>query len=228
VQGFSAGDHIFGMADQTHAELCVAKASSLAKIPAGLDLVDAAALPLVTTTGNELISVGTGIKAGQTVLVTGAVGNVGRSAVFTAKDRGAVVIAGVLKKQLQEAASLGADRIVATDDEKSMASLPELDAVADTVNGTTAETLIGKVKRDGVFATVLGAPQNAKNYPSVKVVPVYATPDGKILVYMAQAVKAGKLKIPIGRKWPLKDAEQGHAAVAKGSAGKSLLVVSES
>jgi NADPH:quinone reductase-like Zn-dependent oxidoreductase len=228
VQGFSAGDHIFGMADQTYAELCVAKASSLAKIPAGLDVVDAAALPLVTTTGNELISVGTGIKAGQTVLVTGAVGNVGRSAVFTAKDRGAVVIAGVLNKQLQEAASLGADRIVATDDEKSMASLPELDAVADTVNGKTAETLIGKVKRDGVFATVLGAPQNAKDYPSVKVVLVYAAPDAKILVYMAQAVKAGKLKIPIGRKWPLKDAEQGHAAVAKGSAGKSLLVVSES
>jgi NADPH:quinone reductase-like Zn-dependent oxidoreductase len=97
VQGFSAGDQVFGMADQTYAELCVAKASSLAKIPAGLDAVDAAALPLVMTTGNELVSVGTGIKAGQTVLVTGAVGNVGRSAVFTAKDRGAVVIAGVLK-----------------------------------------------------------------------------------------------------------------------------------
>jgi len=96
---------------------CVVKASSLAKIPAGLDLIEAAALPLVTTTGNQLISVGTGIEAGQTVLVTGAVGNVGRSAVFTAKDRGAVVIAGVLKRQVQEAASLGADQIVATDDE---------------------------------------------------------------------------------------------------------------
>ena len=228
VQGFSAGDHVFGMADQTYAELCVTKASSLAKIPAGLDVVDAAALPLVTTTGNQLISVGTGIKAGETVLVTGAGGNVGRSAVFTAKDRGAVVIAGVLQKQLQEAASLGVDRIVATDDEKSMASLPELDAVADTVNGKTGATLIGKVKGAGVFATVLGVPQNAKDYPSVKVVPVFATPDAKILLCMAQAVKGEKLRIPIGRKLPLKDAEQGHAAVAKGSAGKSLLVVSES
>lgn len=228
VQDFSAGDHVFGMADQTYAELCVAKASSLAKIPAGLDVVDSAALPLVTTTGNQLISVGTGIKDGQTVLVTGAVGNVGRSAVFTAKDLGAVVIAGVLKKQLQAAVSLGADRIVATDDEKSIANLSELDAVADTVNGRTAETLISKVKGAGVFATVLGVPQNAKDYPSVRVVPVYATPDAKILLYMAQAVKAGRLKIPIGRKLPLRDAEQGHAAVAKGSAGKSLLVVSES
>jgi NADPH:quinone reductase-like Zn-dependent oxidoreductase len=228
VESFSVGDHVFGMTDHTYAELCVAKASSLAKLPAELDVVDAAALPLVTTTGNQLISVGTAIKAGETVLVTGAIGNVGRSAVFTAKDRGAVVFAGVLKKQFQEAASLGADRIVATDDEKSMASLPELDAVADTVNGKTAETLIGKVKGGGVFATVLGVPQNAKDYPTVKVVPVYSSPDPKILLCMAQAVKSGKLRIPIGRKWPLKDAEQGHVAVAKGSSGKSLLVVSES
>src|SRR5580693_5261489 len=168
VEGFSAGDQVFAMADDTYAELCVVKAAVLAKVPKGLDLMQAAALPLVTTTGNQLL-LATGIKAGQTVLVTGAVGNVGRSAVFTAKDRGAVVFAGVLKKQFQEAASLGADRIVATDDEKSMASLPELDAVADTVNGKTAETLIGKVKGGGVFATVLGVPQNAKDYPTVKV-----------------------------------------------------------
>ena len=56
-------------------------------------------------------------------------------------------------------------------------------------------------------------------------VPVYASPDAKILLYMAQAVKAGKLKIPIGRKLPLKDAEQRHATAAKGGAGKLLLVV---
>lgn len=224
VSGFSVGDQVFAMSDQTYAELCVVKAASLAKIPAGLDLIEAAALPLVTTTGNELISVGTGIQSGQTVLVTGAVGNVGRSAVFTAKNRGAVVIAGVLKRQLQEAANLGADRIVATDDEKSMAELPRLDAVADTVGGRTAEQLIAKVKSGGVFASVLGMPQNAKDFPSVKGVPVYAGPDAKILLHMAEAVKAGKLKIPIGRKLPLQDAAQGHAAVEKGGAGKLLLV----
>jgi NADPH:quinone reductase-like Zn-dependent oxidoreductase len=50
-------------------------------------------------TGNQLMSA-TGIKAGQTVLVVGAGGNVGRSAVFTGKQRGATVIAGVLKKQM--------------------------------------------------------------------------------------------------------------------------------
>ena len=76
-----------------------------------------------------------------------------------------------------------------------------------------------------MFASVLGAPQNAKDYPGVKIVPVYAIPDAKILLYMAQAAKAGKLKIPIRRKLPLEDAEQAHAAAAKGEAGRLLLVV---
>jgi NADPH:quinone reductase-like Zn-dependent oxidoreductase len=182
---------------------------------------------LVTTTGNQLISVGTGVKAGQKVLVAGAAGNVGRSAVFTAKACGAVVIAGVLKRQLQEAGDLGADQVVATDDDNAMADLPPLDAVADAVDGKTAEKLLGAVKKGGVFASVLGAPQNAGDYPNIKVVPVYARPDAKILLYMAQAVRNGELVIPIGRKFPLKNATEGHAAAAKGGAGKLLLVVDE-
>src|SRR6202161_4859892 len=99
VEGFSVGDQVFAMADNTYAELCVVKAAVLAKVPKGLDLIQAAALPLVTTTGNQLLSA-TGIKAGQTVLVVGAAGNVGRSAVFTANERRATVIAGVLHKQV--------------------------------------------------------------------------------------------------------------------------------
>jgi NADPH:quinone reductase-like Zn-dependent oxidoreductase len=226
VKGFSIGERVFGMADKTYAELCVVKAASVAKIPEGLDAVEAAALPLVTTTGSQLITVGTGIRSGQTVLVTGAAGNVGRSAVFTAKERGAKVIAGVLKTQLQhQAATIGADRAIATDDDGAIANLPELDAVADTVNGATAQKLVSKVKKGGVFASVLGAPQNAKDYPDIKVVPVYARPDPKTLVHMAQATKEGRLVIPIGMKLPLKDANKGHAAVAKGGAGKVLLVV---
>jgi NADPH:quinone reductase-like Zn-dependent oxidoreductase len=104
VDGFSVGEQVFAMAANTYAEVCVVKADILAKVPKGLHLIQAAALPLVTTTGNQLIAA-TGIKAGQTALVVGAAGNVGRSAVFTAKQRGAVVIAGVLKSQMDEASN---------------------------------------------------------------------------------------------------------------------------
>ncbi len=226
VNSFAVGDSVFGMADQTYAELCVVKASQIARIPTGIDPIEAAALPLVTTTGHTLISLGTDINAGQTVLVTGAVGNVGRSAVFTAKGAGAVVIAGVLTKQLEQARSLGADQIVATDDDSGLANLPLLDAVADTVNGKTAEKLIAKIKPGGVFASVVGIPQNSTDYPKVKFVPVNTLPDAKVLLFMAQAVISGQLTIPIGQKVPLRDAAEVHAGRGQGS-GKVLLVMRE-
>ena len=223
VEGFSVGDRVFAMADNTYAELCVVKASVLAKVPKGLDLIEAAALPLVTVTGNQLLS-STEVKAGQTVLVVGAVGNVGRSAVFTAKQRGAVVIAGVLKRQIDEAKTVGADQVVATDDDNAIASLPPLDAVADAVGGRTAEKLIAKVKPGGVFAAVNGAPQNAAEYPSVKVVSVFSKFDRETLEFMAEAVRDGRLVIPIGERLPLIEAAKAQAAAEKGGIGKILLV----
>jgi NADPH:quinone reductase-like Zn-dependent oxidoreductase len=223
VEGFTAGNRVFAMADNTYTELCVVKADVLADIPEGLDLIQAAAVPLVTTTGNQLLSA-TGINAGQTVVVVGAVGNVGRSAVFTAKERGANVIAGVLNRQMAEAKTVGADQVVATDDDTAIANLPPLDAVADAVGGRTAEKLIAKVKPGGVFATVLAAPQNATKYPSVKVVPVFSKFDRRTLQFMAEAVRDGKLAIPISRKLPLSEAAEAHAAAEKGGIGKILLV----
>ena len=224
VEGFSVGDQVFAMADNTYAELCVVRADVLAKVPKGLDLIQAAALPLVTVTGNQLLSA-TGIQAGQTVLVVGAVGNVGRSAVFTAKDRGATVIAGVLQKQMDQAKTIGADQIVATDDDDAIASLSPLDAVADTVGGRTAGKLIAKVRPGGVFASVVGAPQDAAKYPSVKVVPVFSHFDRKTLEFMAAAVRDGKLVIPISERLPLSEAAKAQAQAEQGGSGKILLVV---
>jgi len=224
VEGFSVGDQVFAMADNTYAELCVVKAAVLAKVPKGLDLIRAAALPLVTITGNQLLSA-TGIKAGQTVMVVGSVGSVGRSAVFTAKERGAIVIAGVLNRQMDEAKTIGVDQIIATDDDTAIQNLTALDAVADTVGGKTAEKLIARVKPGGVFATVLRAPENAGKYPAVKVVSVFSKFDRKTLEFMAEAVRDGKLVIPVSETMPLRKAAEAQAAAEKGAAAKILLVV---
>jgi NADPH:quinone reductase-like Zn-dependent oxidoreductase len=223
VEDFTVGDQVFAMADNTYAQLCVVKAAVLAKVPKGLDLIQAAALPLVTVTGNQLL-LATGINAGQSVLVVGAAGNVGRSAVFVAKARGATVIAGVLKRQIGEAKTVGADQVVATNDDTAIANLPPLDAVADTVGGRTAEELIVKVKAGGVYASVVEGPKNAAKYPSVKLVQVFSQFDSKTLEFMAEAVRDGKLVIPISQKLPLRDAAEAQAAAEKGGIGKILLV----
>ena len=60
----------------------------------------------------------------------------------------------------------------ATDDAAAIANLLPLDAIADTIDGRTAEKLNAKVEPGGVFATVLRAPQNAAQHSSVKVAPV--------------------------------------------------------
>lgn len=224
VKGFSEGDRVFGMAGQTYAERCVAKAENLAKIPPSLNIIDAAALPLVTITGYQLITEGAPVRQKQSLLITGALGGVGRSAVFTAKSLGATVIAGVRKKHVDQAAGLGADSVLAIDDPEAVSSLQPLDAVADAVNGATAESLIARVKSGGIFASVLGPPKNSANFPGVKVVPVFAHPDVQALLRMADAVIEGKLEIPIASKMPLKDAANAHALAEKGVGGKVLLL----
>lgn len=224
VEGFEPGDKVFAMSNHTYAQLCVVKADELAEIPDGMDVAETAALPLVTLTGEQLIRIGTKIERGQTVLVAGALGGVGRSAVYAAKQMGAKVIAGVRKKQLDEARTLGADAVIALDDKQAMDGLGFVDAVADAVGGETAEMLLGKVKQGGIFATVTGPPKNVAMHPTVQVEAVRAAPDPERMVAMALTVQAGRLHIPIDRMIALEDASEGHAAAEKGGIGKVLLL----
>ena len=55
VTGFEPGDEVFALGARSYAELATVKATDLAKIPEGMDLVHAGALPLVTLTGTQLI-----------------------------------------------------------------------------------------------------------------------------------------------------------------------------
>jgi NADPH:quinone reductase-like Zn-dependent oxidoreductase len=224
VTGFKPGDKVMGVGDKAYAELAVVAAKDLAFVPENLDLVKAAALPLVTQTGEQLITRGTKIQSGQTVLISGAVGAVGRSAVWAAKKAGAKVIAGVKKSQIKEAESLGADQVLALDDAAAIDKLGFIDAVADTVGGEIGQKLIGKVKQGGIYASVVGPPANAKMHPTVKIESVQSKPDAVMLRTMAEAVAAGRLVIPIDRMLPLAEAAKAHAAAEKGGIGKILLL----
>jgi NADPH:quinone reductase-like Zn-dependent oxidoreductase len=225
VDVFSVGDLVFGMAWPAYAELCAVKATDLAKLPAGLDPIDAAALPLVTTTGYKLTE-SAEVQAGQKVVITGAVGGVGRCTLFAAKAKGAFAIAAVLGKDAHEATTLGADQVIATDEDAALSRLQDLDSVCDTVGGKLGEALIGKIKEGGVFATVVAPPANAPTYPKVKIVLQHTLPDPKALEEMAHAFMDGRLIIPLGPRFPLSQAGKAHAAIADHTAvGKVVLVV---
>src|SRR6202522_3659642 len=121
VKHFKPGDRVLALSNKTYAELVAVADSDLTHLPDGLNLVDAAAIPLIALTGEQLVRLATKVQKGQTVLVTGALGSVGRAAVHTAKKMGAQVIAGVRKKSLTDAQSLGVAGVVAIDDDDAIA-----------------------------------------------------------------------------------------------------------
>ena len=201
VTSVRVGDRVLGLGMRSYAEKASIRAEALAPVPAGLDVSDAGALPLVVTTGAQLAAYADP-KAGQIMLVTGALGSVGRVAVFVAKERGARVIAGVRKTQLDAARALGADEVVALDDDAELRRIPELDIIADTVSGETIAKLIPRLRSGGVLASVVGEPAAAKGKP-IEVRALMSQPDGKLLARYAEAVAQRRLTIPIAERMPL-------------------------
>jgi NADPH:quinone reductase-like Zn-dependent oxidoreductase len=223
VRSIRVGEKVLGLVSRAYAEYVVEKEETWAMLPASLDPVAAGALPLVTLTGAQLVEEAVRPHSGEVVLVTGALGSVGRTAVFAAQSLGARVIAGVRRSQQEEAVRLNVE-VVALDDDSAIARLPQLDSIADTVGGQTVQKLLGKIKTGGVIASVLGEPPGAKERGlAVRAHVVHA--DGSRLAELARAVAEGRLVIPIAHSFPLAQIRQAQALAEKGAGGKVLLLV---
>ncbi|MGO8719386.1 MAG: NADP-dependent oxidoreductase [Acidobacteriaceae bacterium] len=223
TQGFQPGERVMGLVNHAYAEFLVAKPEALTRISDGLDTEDAAALPLVVLTGTQLIEKGVQPKAGQTVLVTGAVGSVGRTAVYVARKHGMKVIAGVKASQRKEAETLRADQVVALDDDKEFAALGQVDAIADTVGGDVIQKLMSHIRLNGVLATVVGAPAGAEG-KGVRVQRVWSQPDSQQLHELAEAVAKSEFSIPIAKKMKLSQVREAQALAEAGGISKVLLI----
>lgn len=119
VTQWKQGQKAMGLVSRSYAEFLTAASDALTPAPEGLDLEQAGVLPLVTTTGSQLIE-RIQPKRGDTLLVTGALGSVGRTAVYQAKQLGVRVIAGVRARQKKDAESLGVEQIVAIDNDRRL------------------------------------------------------------------------------------------------------------
>lgn len=222
------GDRVMAMTSHTYAEFCTVKATNLVKIPADLDMTTATTLPLVTLTGDRLLRFCANVQPGQTVLITGALGSVGRSAVFAASEIGARIIAGVRGKRLDAARQLpGVSEAIAIDDDAEIDKLGPLDCVADTIGGKLADTLIARVKQGGTFGCFF-SPQDAARYPTIHIRTTFepannAPTTATTLLHYAEAVRDGKLTIPIERIMPLAAAAEAQEIAEKGSIAKIVL-----
>jgi NADPH:quinone reductase-like Zn-dependent oxidoreductase len=223
VSEFREGQKVMGLVNRSYAEYLTAKADTLALVPEGLSMEQAGALPVVTLTGAQLIEDAIKPKANDTVLVTGALGGVGRTAVFVAKQHGVRVIAGVRGKQKGEAERLGANQIVATDHDDEIADLPELDAIADTVGGEVIGKLISKLKKGGVLGSVRGVPPAAEG-KEIRVAAFSVQPDAQRLRELTEAVQNGDFSIPVAEKFSLQEVNRAHERTEKGGVGGKIVL----
>ena len=222
VKSLRAGDRVLGFAFNTFAEHVVAPMDAWARLPRALEITEAAALPMVALTGAQLADT-VEPRPGLSVLVTGAAGGVGRVAVFVAKRAGASVWAGVRSEQKAAADALGADQVVAIDDDTEIAALPTFDAVCDTVAGETIVKLLPHLKTGGVLGSTLGEPPGAKAR-GVNVTAIRTQRDPQRLSELAGAAAEKRLIMPVQRSFPLEKGAEALALARQGGLGKVLLL----
>jgi len=224
VTNFKVGDRVMGLVMGAYAEFVVAAIDAWAEVPKTMDLVDAAALPLILLTGSQLIDEAVVPHPGDLVLVTGALGGVGRVAVFAAKARGAKVWAGVRGAQKDEAVLLGVDGVVALDDDSEVAGLPMLDGLADTVGGAEIEKVLDRMKPGAIIGSVVGEPAGAKHRGLVTHA-MWTHPDAIRLAELGKAVADGRLVIPIAKRLPFAQVREAQTLAEHHPGGKVILVV---
>lgn len=221
VTGWLIGDRVVAdfAADGkgAHAEYGVVPASSIAELPAGLGFEQGAALVKAGLTGRQTVDA-LGIKAGDRVLISGALGAVGRAAVQYLQQLGARPVAGVRAERLAEAREVAGEALDIT----VPPAMPTFD-FAISAAAPVAGHLIALVRDGGQVASIVPVPEGANADDRVTIHELYHRTDAATLDAVLDAAARGQLVIPIARTFALEQIREAHNVVAGGAHGKVVL-----
>jgi NADPH:quinone reductase-like Zn-dependent oxidoreductase len=224
VTAFKIGDRVIGKlpinGNGSNQEYVAATLGQLAKLPDNLSFAEGATLPLAGLTGRQEVET-IAPKKGDRILVTGALGAVGRAAVQYLIEIGAVPVAAVRASRLAEAKSLGIDAI-AVDDAAHKASFA---GAIDTIGGDVLVHSLGLVRDGGKVVTVLQLPEGANADKRVELVTTWTKDDTAQLQEIADAAGKGLLNIPIAKTLKLAQVAEGHKLIAAGQVGGKIIFV---
>lgn len=221
VSGWSVGQRVvadfYPNGRGAHAEYGVVPVTSIAHLPDALSFEQGAALVKAGLIGRQTVAA-LGIKAGDRVLVSGALGAAGRAAVQYLKELGAQPVAGVRPERLEEARAVAGDAIDIT----IPASKPDFD-FAISAAAPVAVNLIGHVRDGGTIASIVPVPEGANATGRVTIRELIHQTEAAIMDAVLDAAVRGDLMIPIAQTFLLAQLGAAHAAVAAGAAGKVVL-----
>lgn len=240
--GFSPGDEVFytpevfGNSAGTYAEYETVSARIVAKKPARLSHVEAAAIPIAGGTAYEAIVRRLRVQLGETVLIHGGAGGVGSFAVQLAKAAGARVIATAGPENQETLRALGADVCVdyRSEDAAAVAMWTTggtgVDAVLSTVGGDSVLKSLAAARPFGRVATILGfqgdlTPLYERNQ---ELHGVALTREGARLRALAALADQGKLRPLVHAVLPLDRVAEAHRRLDTGHGpGKIVLEVAK-
>ncbi|WP_405922863.1 NADP-dependent oxidoreductase [Streptomyces sp. NBC_00035] len=235
VARFKVGDEVFGMLSYpwghgSHAEYVAAPARAFVHKPAGIDHVQAGALPLVSLTAWQALVETADVQPGQRVLIHAAAGGVGHVAVQIAKARGAYVIGTASAGKHDFLREIGVDEAIDYRDTDFTEAVKDVDVVLDTLGGDNSVSSLRVLRPGGIVVSIL--PVGSDEFYEeaerlgVRAVRLLVDADRAGMQAIAELVEAGKLRAAIAGTFPLADAAKAHALGDTGrTAGKLVLVV---
>lgn len=215
VMSLAAGDNVFGVTNARftggYAQYATAAADMLAIKPKSLSAVEAASVPVVAVTAEQMLFDHARLGGGQTVFVHGGAGNVGAYAVQLARHAGIRVMASAHNKDAAYVLDLGAERVIDLRDETAADLNQSADAVIDTVGGETQERLFDLVKPGGIVVSAVSPPdQQLAQQHGVRALFFLVEVTTARLTRLAEMFDAGELRTAIAAVLPLREAVTTH------------------
>ena len=201
------GQRVFGLIDWARngslAEYCAVEARNLAPVPADVDHTVAAALPISGLTAWQGLIDHACLQTGQTVLIHGAAGGVGSTAVQLAREVGARVIGTGRAADRETALALGVSEFLDLQADK-LEDVGEVDVVFDVIGGEVLDRSTSLVRAGGTLVTIARAPTvQPKDGRAIFFV---VEPDRSRLADLAERLRDGRLKPIVGAIRPLAEA----------------------
>ena len=215
VTDFAPADEVYGVTNPqfcgAQAEFAVATSGMIAGKPRSLNHLEAASAPVIAVTAWQMLFQYAKAMRGETVMVVGAAGNVGAYAVQMATDAGihVIAVARVDDEELLRSLGVGVKSIIDSSKPAFERDLPQVDAIVDTVGGSTLQRCVAALKPGGKLVTSV----STQPLPAEAVF-FYAEVTTARLQTLTTLFDAGRITARVGSILPLSEARQAQRMLA--------------
>ena len=231
VRGLDLGEAVFGVTNPrfvgAYAEYALAEAAMIARMPARLSFQEAASVPVVSVTAWQALFEEARLKAGQTVLIHGAGGNVGGYAVQLGRRAGLRVIATASSQDAALVKELGAEKVIDYRRQRFEDEIDNVDAVIDLVGGETQARSFAVLRPGGALISTVSEPdQRQAGERGISAAFFLVAVTSERLARIAELLDAGELKTRVGAVLPFSQAREAHEMMEDaGRAPKGKIVL---